>query len=204
MLTRRQGAETPVRIRPTVIALSIMALAFAACGGSTERSRVALDLAPVTGLAASATQDAQAMEQHADAMATAAGGRPELTQWLSEAETIRANAKSLRLLASQASAIRHDPGARAGESTELIRILGDGQNLQQLGDALIAHAGAMESHVSAMGRQTAGDATLTNVVGQLMTDTASMRRDGQAAVDRGKELQESARRLAQSLGQKIE
>lgn len=192
-------------MRWTVGIVTLLALAFVRCGSSREeRSRVTVDLAPIAALAASALQDAGVMEQHADAMTAAAGTRPELAQWRTEAETIRANAKSLRLLASWAAAIRFDPGARSGESTELIRILGDGRNLQQLGETLISHAAAMEAHVTAMRQQAATDPAAASVMGQLATDRASMRRDGQAAIDRGKELQETARRLAQGLGQKIE
>lgn len=192
------------QIRPAVLTLSLLAIALVACKTAEQRSRVAIDLAPVSALAASATRNAEDMEQHASAMATAAGNRPQFATWGAEADTIRANAKSLRLLASTAAAIRHDPGARSGESTELIRILGDGQNLQQLGDTLLAHAGAMETHVTTMRQQAASDPSLAGVVGQLSTNIAAMRRDGQAAIDRGRELQETARRLAQSLGQKLQ
>jgi outer membrane murein-binding lipoprotein Lpp len=186
-------------------ALVVLGLVVAGCADTdAERSRVAVDLAPISALAASATQDADAMEAHASAMATAAASRPELDAWRADAEVIRANAASLRLLASWAAAIHHDPGARSGEFAELTRILGDGRNLQQLGETLIAHAGAMDAHVIAMRRQSVGDPAASAVVSQLTTDTAAMRRDGQAAIDRGKELQETARRLAQSLGQKLE
>ena len=200
----RQPTVATVAGRAVSVTIVLLASVVVACGGSEGRSRVALDIAPVSTLAATATQDAEAMEQHAAAMATAIGSRPELAQWGAEADTIRANAKSLQLLASTAAAIRNDPGARSGESTELIRILGDGRNLEQLGTTLVAHAGAMDAHVTTMRQQAAGDPTLTSVLGQLSTDTASMRRDSQAAIDRGKELQETARRLAQSLGQKLE
>lgn len=202
---RDLGGDEVVQIRPTLIALPLLTLVLVACSDvEDERSRVALDVAPVSALAAAASQDAQAMEQHADAMVAAAPGRPELAQWRADADAIRANAKSLRLLASWASAIRHDPGTRASEHVELIRILGDGRNLQQLGETLIAHAGAMEAHVLAMRQQASSDPALASVASQLTSDTASMQRDGQAAIERGKELQELARRLAQSLGQKIE
>lgn len=192
-------------IRPSVIALALLALAGAGCGGSEEQhSRVEVDLAPINALAASATQDAASMEQHADTMTAAAGTRPELAQWRAEADTIRANAKSLRLLASWAEAIRHDPGARSGEPAELARILGDGRTLEQLGETLVAHAGAMEVHVTAMRQQAGSDPALAGAVGQLTSDTAAMRRNGQAAIDRGKDLQATARRLGLSLGQQIE
>lgn len=193
------------RVRVSGLTLPILALLLVACGdAAAERSRVAVELAPISALAMAATQDADAMEQHAAAMTTTAASRAELAPWRAEADTIRANAKSLRLLASWAAAIRHDPGARSNESVELVRILGDGRNLQQLGDTLIAHANAMESHVTAMRQQAGSDPAAVAVASQLTTDTASMRRDGQAAIDRGTELQETVRRLAQSLGQKLE
>lgn len=194
-----------VSIRAVGLALGMLAPLLTACSDpEVERSRVAVDLAPVNALAAAATQDADTMEQHATTMVTAAERRPELAQWRIEADTIRANAQSLRLLASWAEALRHDPGVRSNESAELTRIRGDGQALQQLGEALLAHAGAMDAHLTAMREQAGGDPVVASVASQLTTDTASMRRDGQAAVERGKALQEDARRIARSLDQKIE
>lgn len=205
-LNRRSGSSALAALvaRAASVALALIATVFVACSASEERSKVAIEIAPISALALAATQDAEAMGQHALAMVSALGTRPELALWGADAETVRADARSLRLLESTASAIRHDPGARSGEFTELIRLVGDGRNLEQLEATLIARAGAMDAHATAMRQQAAGDPSLTSVVGQLSTDTASMRRNGQAAIDRGKELQETARRLAQSLGQKIE
>lgn len=186
MGTAPEQGTAVVSTRAVGLALGTLALLLTACGDTeVERSRVVVDLAPVNALVTAATQDADTMEQHATAIATAAESRPELAQWRTEADTIRSNAKSLRLLAAWAEAIRHDSGARSNESAELTRILGDGQNLQQLGETVIAHAGAMDAHLTAMRQQAGGDTVVASVASQLTTDTASMRREGQAAIGQG-------------------
>lgn len=42
------------------VALALLAAVFVACGGSEERSRVVLEIAPISAIAATATQDADA------------------------------------------------------------------------------------------------------------------------------------------------
>lgn len=195
--------RTLSNLRGLVIGVSLW-VALAACGGRSDGGHaVNLDLQPIQSLANAADAEAQSMEDHAATIVAAATGRPDVAQWQSEVETLRAQAKSLRLLASWAQAIHHDPGARDDSAADLLRILGDGRNLEQLGETLVAHAAAMQTHLPVMRQQAAGDAALTAAVGRLSTDIEGMQRSGQGAIGRGKELQETARRLAQGTGTKL-
>jgi hypothetical protein len=188
----------------------VISLVLAACDGSSnDDSRehsvgLNVDLRPIHALAETASQNAVNMDDHADAMAAAAVGRPDLDHWKSDADTIRAEAQSLRLLADWAKAIQYDPGARSDSSADLQRVLSDGKSLEQLGGTLLTHSSAMQAHLDVMRQQAGGHATLIATLAQLDSDVSDMKQSGQAAVDRGRELQETARRLAQSTGIKIE
>lgn len=187
------------------ILLAIGALALvtaAACGSSGDNKTVQanLDLAPISALAASAAADAQAMSQHADAMTAAAARRPDQARWAADAETIRANARTLSFLADAARAIGRDPGARPTNAVELTRVYGDGANLHQLGELLVTHAQAMEQHVTVMRGEAAGDAELQSAVETLASMLNGMKTDGQNASERGLQLMEEARALARTVG----
>jgi hypothetical protein len=192
-----------------VAALGLVAVApalvvAAACGSSGNDGSGAIDgelnLDPIIALAGDADKDAAAMEQHADAMDAAAEGRPDRARWAAEAETIRANANTLRVLASGARAIQRDPGARPGNAVELGRVYGDGRNLHTLGETLIEHADAMDAHLAAMRQEAADDPAMRQVLDSFAPSLAAMRADGQEAMNRGIELMNEVRRLAQSIG----
>ena len=187
-----------------LIASSI--LIAAACGGSSNgnASQIQIDREPITVLAGAAEGDAQSMEEHAATMTSIAAARPDHAHWASDAELIKANATSLRFLADSARSIARDPGSHPGNAVQPDRVLGDGLNLQGLGETLIAHADAMRTHLDTMREQAAGDSALLAAINAAQPDTEAMKRDGQAAIDRGKDLAETARRIAASTGQKIE
>lgn len=186
--------------------ITLVAAVFAACGSSDDdrESGINVDLQPIQELAHAASSEADRMEEHADSMAAAAASRPDLAHWESDAEVVRAEARSLRLLASWATAIQYDPGAQSDSHGDIQRILGDGRNLQELGETLIVHADAMLAHVEVMREQAAGDSALLATVSDIGTDSEGMRQSGQAAIDRGKELEEIARQLARSIGEEID
>ena len=188
-----------------LIASSI--LIAAACGGSSSNgnaSQIQIDREPITVLAGAAEGDAQSMEEHAATMTSIAAARPDHAHWASDAELIKANATSLRFLADSARSIARDPGSHPANAVQPERILGDGLNLQGLGATLIAHAGAMQTHLGIMHDQAAGDDALLAAINAGQPDTAAMKRDGRAAIDRGNELADTARRIAASTGEKIE
>lgn len=189
----------------TIIASSVFIAA--ACGGSSPNgntSQIQIDREPITALAGAAEGDAQKMEAHAATMTSIAAARPDHAHWASDAELIKANVISLRFLADSARSIARDPGSHPGNAVQPDRVLGDGLNLQGLGETLIAHADAMRTHLDTMREQAAGDSALLAAINAAQPDTEAMKRNGQAAIDRGKDLAETARRIAASTGQKIE
>lgn len=177
----------------------------AACGssGGDEAVYDELNLDPIVALAGAASTDADAMDQHADAMTSAAADRADHAHWAADAETIRANARSLRVLAGSAKAIEHDPGARPGNAIELGRVYGDGTNLHALGQTLVDHADAMQAHISVMRDEAAGDPELLQAVDAFAPNVGAMKADGEAAMDYGIALMNEARRLAQSIGEEL-
>lgn len=186
--------------------LAALALATTmACGssGGSKQAQGELNLDPIITLAGAANTDAEAMEQHADAMTAAAANRPDHAHWAADAETIRADARTLRVMADAAKAIEHDPGARPGNAVELGRVYGDGSNLHLLGQTLVDHAGAMQTHISVMRNEAAGDPVLLEVVDAFAPNLDAMRADGEAAMDYGIDLMNEARRLAQSIGEEL-
>lgn len=191
-----------------LIALTVLAAtAFvaAACGSSGTDKKVQgeLNLDPITELAGAASGDAQEMNAHADAMTTAAAQRPDLAHWAAVAETIRANARTLSFVADAARAIARDPGSHPGNAVELMRVYGAGTNLHQLGQTLVDHAAAMTTHIAVMRDEAAGDAALLDVIDAFAPNVDAMKEDGQAAMDHGTELQNQARRLADTVGVKL-
>jgi len=179
-------------------------VAVSACGGSGSSTLPITEaLAPINDLASAAAQDAANMETHATAMEAAAAARPDHAHWASDAQIIKASAQSLRLLAQSAESIASDPGSHPNTSVELRRVLGDGLNLQQLGQTLLGHADAMQTHLDTMRGQAASDQQLLAMIDQAGGDLQKMKQDGQAAVDRGKELEQTARRIAENTGQDI-
>lgn len=194
----------PKATRPLLGALLLGAILFAACGDSSDDqgdhpAGLDVDLQPVHALATVADQNARNMTTHADAMAAAAANRPDAALWKSDADWLRAEARSMQLLSSWAAAIQYDPGARSDNRSDLVRVLADGHNLMQLGETLLVHASAMQAHVEVMRSRTTGDASATSPA-LIGTDVAAMRQVAQTAIDRGKELQDAAHRMAQSAG----
>lgn len=195
----------PKATRPLLGALLLGAILFAACRGSSDDqgdhpAGLDVDLQPVHALATTADQNARNMTTHADAMTAAAANRPDAAIWKSDADWLRAEARSMQLLSSWAAAIQYDPGARSDNRSDLLRVLADGHNLMQLGETLLVHASAMQAHVEVMRSRTPGDASTTTSPAVLGTDVGAMRQAAQAAIDRGKELQDAAHRMAQSAG----
>ncbi len=132
-----------------IIAVAIAAVA-GACGDSSDGTSMDVDREPILALAGAATQEAQNMERHADEMEAAAATRPSHAHWAADAATLRANASSMAFMANSAMAIYNDPGSHPGNAVELDRVFGDGVNLHALGETLVGHAGAMQSHVAVM------------------------------------------------------
>ncbi len=184
-----------------IIAVAIAAVA-GACGDSSDGTSMDVDREPILALAGGATQEAQNMERHADEMESAAAGRADHAHWAADAATLRANASSVAFMANSAMAIYNDPGSHGG-SAEPNRVFGDGVNLHALGETLVEHADAMRSHVAVMREQAAGDAMLLSVIDSLASDTGAMKTVGEAAMDRGTDLQNQARRLADTVGVKL-
>jgi hypothetical protein len=177
-------------------------LVAAACGsGGTDKTvQGDLNLDPVRTLAGAAASDAQEMNAHADAMTAAAAQRPDHAHWAADAETIRADARTLSFVADAAQSIARDPGSHPGNAVELMRVYGDGTNLQQLGRSLVDHGAAMTTHIAVMRDEAAGDAELLKLIDAFAPNVEAMKVDGQAAIDRGTELIQEARRLAASVG----
>ena len=89
-------------------------------------------------------------------------------------------------------------------AVHLDRLLGDGLNLQSLGQTIVDHANAMDGHIDVMRQQAAGDATLLDAIGDLGQDIQRMKTDGTAAMDAGKALADKARTIATSIGVKLD
>jgi len=183
---------------------SLAAIVFvaAACGDSSDGTSMDVDREPILALAGAATEEAQNMERHADEMEAAAATRPDHAHWAADAATLRANASSVAFMANAAMAIYNDPGSHGG-SGELDRVFSDGVGLHELGETLAEHADAMQSHVAVMREQAAGDQALLTVIDSLASDADAMKTVGEAAMDRGTELQNQARRLANTVGIKL-
>lgn len=195
-----------VRIAALAGLIGIAVAIGAACGSSNSGKTVNgdVDLNPITALASAATGDAQAMTAHADAMAAAAAQRPDHAHWAADAETIRADARTLSFMADAARAISNDPGSHPATAVDLMRIYGDGTNLHQLGQSLVDHGAAMTTHIAVMRDEAAGDAELLNVIDAFAPNVEAMKTDGQTAMDRGTQLMEDARRLATSIGVELQ
>lgn len=189
-------------------ALLLGTVLFAACdssGGEGDHpTGLEVDLQPVHALASAADQNATNMTTHADAMAAAGASRPDAALWKSDAEWLRAQARSMRLLSSWAAAIQYDSGARSDDRSDLLRVLADGHNLAQLGETLLVHASAMQAHIEVMRLRMTGDASTTASPAVLGADVAAMREAAQEAIDRGKELQDAAHRMARGAGIEID
>lgn len=183
-----------------VIGSLAVVLVASACGGSSDRAGVDLDREPIRALAERASQEAQNMERHANEMETAAGSRPDHAHWEADAATLRANASSMLFMATSAMAIYRDPGSDLGNAVQLGRVFGDGVNLHALGETLVEHAEAMQSHAAVMREQASGDQALLTIVDSVSSDAGGMKAVGEAAMDRGTALQNEARRLADSVG----
>ncbi|HLF76686.1 MAG TPA: hypothetical protein VJB57_04280 [Dehalococcoidia bacterium] len=189
------------------VAVVVSVIAAATCGSDDGASkRVELDLTAIRELASAASQDADNMERHAATMTAVAAARPEHAHWASDAEIARANARSLRFVADSARAIDRDQAAFpvTASAVQLDRLLGDGLNLQSLGQTIVDHATAMEGHIDVMRQQAAGDATLLGAIGDLGQDVQGMKSDGTAAMNAGKALADKARTIARSIGVKLD
>ena len=190
-----------------VAALAGAAVILGGCSSNSHGStKVEVDLAAINDLVAAANQDAKNMEGHADTMTSLVSSRPDHAHWENDADTARANARSVRFLADSAAAIARDQTLFPAKASavDLGRLLGDGLNLQALGDMLLKHANAMDAHAKLMRADAAGDARLIAVIDQFSADVGAMRSDAQGAIAQGKTLAETARTIARSIGVKIE
>lgn len=159
--------------------------------------------APIYELARVSAVDADKFDAHAAAMERIATAQPAHAQWAADAEQVRNDASALRFIARSALAIAADGGSSPDTSVEVRRVLGDGLNLDQLGVAAVQQAEKMQTHVDAMRAAAAGDRQLLSLIDGSAPDVEMMRRDGQAAVERGKALETVARGIAQSTGQPL-
>lgn len=184
-----------------IIVAAIVAIA-GACGDSSGGTSMDVDREPIVGLAGMATRESQNMELHADEMEAAAATRPDHAHWAADAATLRANASSVAFMANAAMAIYNDPGSHGG-SGELDRVFSDGVGLHELGETLTEHADAMLAHVAVMREQAAGEPQLLSIIELVAADVDGMKAAGLAAMDRGTELQNQARRLANTVGIKL-
>lgn len=188
----------------TVFAATVFVAVGCGSNGTDKKVEGELNLDPITALAETASHDAQEMNVHADAMVTAAAQRPDHAHWAADAETIRADARTLSFMADSARAIARDPGSHPGNPVELTRVYGAGTNLHGLGQMLVDHAGAMTTHITVMRDEAAGDAEMLKVIDAFAPNVAAMKADGQAAMDRGTQLMADARRLATSIGVELQ
>lgn len=186
------------------VLLGALLLLGAACGetkdGDDGQTQDELHLDPIRNLAGTARREGSAMEEHAEAMETAAASRADHAHWAADAESIRADVGTLRIIASTASSISRDPGAHPGGAVEIGRVYGDGKNLADMGRTLIDHAKAMDAHTAVMRDEAEGDELLLATVVELGTDAASVESVGEAAVEQGNVLMAEARQLAESIG----
>ena len=189
------------------VAVVVGVISVATCSGDDGSSPpVDLDLTAIRDLASAASQDADNMEHHAATMTAIAAARPDHAHWASDADVARANARSLRFVAGSAQAIDRDQAVFpvTASAVQLDRLLGDGLNLQSLGQTIVDHATAMQGHIDLMREQASGDATLLSAIGDLGQDVQGMKADGTAAVDAGEALEDKARTIARSIGVKLE
>ena len=184
------------------IVVGVIALATSSSSDDGSSKRVEFDLTAIRQLASAATQDADNMERHAATMTAIAAARPDHAHWASDAEIAQANARLLRFVADSARAIDRDQTAFpvTASAIQLDRLLGDGLNLQSLGQSVVDHAKAMAGHIEVMRQQVAADATLLGATGDLGQDVLRMKSDGTAAMDAGKALVDKARTIARSIG----
>ena len=190
-----------------LVAVVVGVITVATCGTEDESSApVELDLTAIRELASAASQDADNMERHAETMTAIAAARPDHAHWASDAEIARANARSLRFAADSARAIDRDQAAFpvTASAVQLERLLGDGLNLQSLGQTIVDHATAVQVHIELMREQASGDTTLLGAIGDFGQDVLRMKTDGTAAVDAGKALADKARTIARSIGVKLD
>lgn len=187
--------------------VGITVLFGSACGGSSQAGdKPSIDQQAISALIGSSNADAAALDEHADAMLAAGAGRPDQAHLESDAKTIRAEARSLRFLADSTAAMLRDQELfpASGTAIQLNRLLGNGVNLQSLGQSLQEHSDAIQSHITAMREQWAGDGPLLAAADALEGDIGRMHVDGQGAIDRGQAMADEARRIAKSTGQTIE
>lgn len=189
-------------------AIVFMVVAFATVTSSEDDKHacVDVDVSLILDLANSAEADAERMDSHATTMLNAAASRPDLFAWIGEAQTTRANAQSLRFLAGSARAVHHDMQTFpiTSSAVDLGRLLGNGRNLQSFGKSIVAHAEAMDTHVTSMRRQAGEDRALIAAIEILSGDVSALRSDGQSAVHQGEELANRALTLARSIGVELE
>lgn len=188
------------------LALVVTAAALAAACGSSSDQRVTYRLAPLQAVVSEARADADAMARHADEMVVALGERADEEHWASDVATLRANVRSMRALADWGAAIvgsqaLYPPSSRR---IDLDRQYGDGQSLQSLAETVIAHAGAMETHVAAMRTADGVDPELLATLDLLDSDAVGMREDGEAAFAAGQSIVEQAREFARSIGRTLD
>lgn len=162
-----------------------------------------VDLAAITGIAASANASAAALERHASALEadTSTSDSAAVREY---AESLAAGASSLRFLADSARAVVRVQGAPAAAGgTNLSGMLSDGLTLQQLGEALLDQIDELEASFISLREETlAGQAPAG--LDSLEVDLRSARSTAQAAISQGSALAEQARRIARSLGTKID
>lgn len=182
-----------------------VALVFAACGGGDDNGEARPELGSIRAVAEAARRDADTMERHADAM-VAEGGATDPVQWRSDEEATRAAARSLRALADWADAILRSEALHptSHRAVELNRLLGDGLNLADLGNMVVEHAGAMETHIAAMRERYAGTPEWAATLTALENNVGMMREDGQSAIEAGDALADQARQFARGIGATIE
>jgi hypothetical protein len=159
--------------------------------------------APIYELARVSAIDAEKLDAHAAAMERIAAAEPAHAQWAQDAASMRNNAGTLRFIARSSLAIAGDRGANPDTSVEVRRVLGDGLNLDALGTTVIEQAASLEAHLESMRAEAGGDPALIALIDASAPDVVSMRRDGEAAVKRGRELQKLATGIAQTTGQAL-
>jgi hypothetical protein len=200
-------SKHPLLVITSAMALAALGALASACGGSSHSAAPGSGAAaadPIRALAGAATSDALNMERHAAMMRKAAVARADGASWAGDADVMNANARSLRVISDAAMAIARDPGSQPRTAVELRRVLGDGRNLQDLGQQLIAHCDAMQAHLDAMRAEVADDSELAAEVEMAGAGIDDMKVVGQAAIDRGEELQETAMQIADNTGQDLD
>ena len=182
-------------------ALAILAVTTAQACSSQQSDSSHLDYGAIAALAGSATNDAQELEKNADAIAAATSSRSNPALWLNISEELRAAARSLRILASNAKAVVRvrqqnldDPGG----------MLSDGLSLLRPGETLLRQTEALDADIRLLREAAVGDEALHSSVQDLSMAVKDARGDASIAVQQGELLVERARRIARSLGTDIE